>query len=77
MSKKDSIKLSREKKEEMIAEIKDYFLKEKEEELGNLAANLVLDFIIDKLAPEFYNQGVIDSYKYMTGRIEDMQSLLK
>ena len=76
MSEKVKIKLTKEKREEMIMDIKTYFLKERGEEIGNLASNLILDFVIEKLAPEFYNQGVIDSYKYMSNRIEDMQTLL-
>lgn len=59
----------------MISAIKGYFLKEREEELGDLAAGLVLDFVIEKLAPEFYNQGVYDSYKLMENRIEDLLSI--
>lgn len=75
MGKKDRIKLSKEKREDMIAEIKYYFLKEKDEELGDLAANLILDFVIEKLAPEFYNQGVYDSQKYMNDRVEELLSI--
>jgi uncharacterized protein (DUF2164 family) len=37
---------------------------------------MVLDFVIDRLAPEFYNQGVLDSCAYMNEKVEDMQSLL-
>jgi uncharacterized protein (DUF2164 family) len=75
--KNNKIKLSKEKREEMIGEIKNYFYDEREEELGDLAASLIIDFIIDKLAPEFYNQGVFDSYKYMTDRVEDLLSIQK
>ncbi|HBC92109.1 MAG TPA: DUF2164 domain-containing protein [Pelotomaculum sp.] len=59
------IKLSKEKRQYMISLIKAYFLEERDETLGDLAAGIILDFFIDKLAPEFYNQGVYDSYKYM------------
>lgn len=69
------IKLSKEKKEEMIARIQNHFLHEREEEIGNLAATLVLNFIVEELAPEFYNQGVQDAYRYMTERCEDMLSI--
>lgn len=69
------IKLSKEKKEEMISAIKNYFINERDEELGNLASSLMLDFIIEELAPEFYNQGVYDSYKYISDRNEDLLSL--
>jgi uncharacterized protein (DUF2164 family) len=76
MGQADRIKLTKEKKEEMIAAIKAHFLKEREQELGHLACAMILDFIIEDLAPEFYNQGIMDSYKYISDRAEDMQSLL-
>ena len=76
MKEKDRIILTKEKREEMVAAIKAYYLKDREEEIGQLAAGMLLDFVIDELAPEFYNQGVVDSCKYMSERIEDMQSLL-
>lgn len=75
MSKK--MELSKEKKEHMVSLIKHYFEKERGEELGDLAAMLVLDFFIEKLAPEFYNQGVFDAYKYMGDCVEDMLGIQK
>ncbi|GAE44879.1 DUF2164 family protein [Mesobacillus boroniphilus] len=38
----------------MTDEIKIYFLEERGEELGDLAALLILEFVADKLAPHFY-----------------------
>lgn len=73
----NKIKLTKEKREDMIASIKTYFLKERDEELGDLASGFVLDFIIEKLAPEFYNQGVQDSYAYMNEKIEDLLEIQK
>ena len=72
---KDKIRLSKEKRDDMLAAIKTYFLTEREEELGDLGSGFILDFIIDKLAPEFYNQGVYDAYKYMEDRVEDVLSI--
>ncbi len=69
------IKLTKEKKEEMIQRIQNYFLNERGEEIGNLAATLFLNFVVEELAPEFYNQGVQDAYRYMTERCEDMLSI--
>lgn len=77
MSDINKIKLSNEKRADMINSIKSYFDKEREEELGDLAAGLILNFIIEELAPEFYNQGVYDSYKYMTDRVDDLLSIQK
>ncbi len=75
MSSKDKIKLTKEKREDMISAIKYYYLKERDEELGDLASNMILDFIIKELAPEFYNQGVYDSQRYMNDRVEDLLSI--
>lgn len=75
MKKKERIKLSKEIKDHMITEIKQYFLNERDEELGDLAAALFLDFIIDELAPEFYNQGVYDSHNFMKDKSEDLLTI--
>ncbi len=77
MKNENSIKVTKERRNDMVSEIKGYFSKEKEEEIGDLAAGLMLDFILEKLAPEFYNQGVYDSYKYMKDAAEDLMSIQK
>ena len=71
----DKIKLSKEKKEDMIYAIQEYFFDKREEELGELASKMMLKFIIEELAPEFYNQGVYASYKYMNDRSEELLSI--
>ncbi|WP_352419091.1 DUF2164 domain-containing protein [Proteiniborus sp.] len=73
----NKIILSKEKKEKMIAAIIDYFAKERDEEIGYLAATLILDFITEKLGPEFYNQGVYDSYRRMSEMVEDLLEIQK
>ena len=75
MSNKTKIKINKETREDMISSIKNYFLNEREEDLGDLSSALILDFIIEELAPEFYNQGVQDSYRYMGDKIEDILAL--
>ncbi len=77
MKHKDKFELTKEKREAMVSAIKAYFYNEREEELGDLASNLMLNFIIEELAPEFYNKGVYDSYKYMSERTEDLLSIQK
>jgi uncharacterized protein (DUF2164 family) len=73
--KNDRIKITKEKRDAMISEIKGYFSNDREEAFGDLASSLMLDFIIEKLAPEFYNQGVQDSYNYMNERSEELLSI--
>lgn len=71
----NKITLNKEKKEAMISEIISYFAKERDEEIGYLAATLILDFFSEKIAPEYYNQGVYDSYKRMNEIVEDLLEL--
>lgn len=74
---KKKFNLSKDKREELKNEIKEYFYEEREEELGDLASDMILEFFIDKLAIEFYNEGVYDSYKYMTDRVDDLLGIQK
>ncbi|MFW2487411.1 DUF2164 domain-containing protein [Clostridium chromiireducens] len=77
MRDKNKIQLSKEKREDMISAIKSYFYDERGEELGDLASGKFLDFVIDELATEFYNQGVYDCYNYMNRSIDDLLSIQK
>lgn len=72
---KNKIKLSKDKEEHLLNEIKRYFSEERDEDLGDLASILILEFVTEKLGPEFYNQGVYDAHKYMSDRCEDMLSI--
>ena len=71
------MKLSKEKKDIMIEEIKKYFLNERDEDLGDLASSLILDFFVEKLGPEVYNQGIQDAQRYMEEKVIDMLELEK
>jgi uncharacterized protein (DUF2164 family) len=76
MGNRDRIQLSPEKRREMTAAIKDYFLNERDKELGELASGMLLNFFIDNLAPEFYNQGIADAQKYISNKTEDLYGLM-
>jgi uncharacterized protein (DUF2164 family) len=72
-----NIEVTKEIKQELITEIQSYFLVEREEELGVLAAGLLVDFIIEKMGPLFYNQGIKDACAFMSEKVEDMYGLEK
>jgi uncharacterized protein (DUF2164 family) len=74
---RNEIKVTKEKKVELINIIKAYFEKERDEELGDLAASILLDFITTEIGPEFYNQGVLDSYRYINEKTEDLLGIQK
>jgi uncharacterized protein (DUF2164 family) len=73
--KKTKIELSKEQKAKAIEEINKFFYNERNEEIGELASILFLDFITEKLAPIFYNEGIKDSIKFMQEHVDDMYGL--
>jgi len=77
MKNKNPIRVSKEQRAEMVSQIKEYYAQERGEEIGDLAAGLILDFIQEELAPVFYNQGVSDAQKYMHDAAEDLLSIQK
>ena len=72
--KKNKIKISNDKQKIFIAEIKDYFLKEFEQALGDLRADIVLDFMLEKIGPDIYNTAVNDSRKWFREIFEDLDA---
>lgn len=66
------IEITDEKRMALIREIIGFFKDELDQDIGELKAVLVLDFFIDKLGMEIYNQGVEDSYKFMQDRLGDL-----
>jgi uncharacterized protein (DUF2164 family) len=71
------IELSKEEKKKAIQDIREYFLKERNEEIGDLAGEIIFDFISEKIGPYFYNKAVIDIQKYMNEKVDDLFLLMK
>ncbi len=72
---KPRIQLSKEKKDFLTAAIKEFFRNEREEAIGDLAALLVLDFFLEKLAPVVYNQGIHDCVALLREKLENLEGL--
>jgi uncharacterized protein (DUF2164 family) len=69
------LELSKEEQEQLVAAVKDYFLNELEHEIGDLAAMLIIDFMMKKLGPLFYNRGVRDAGSFVADKLEDLYGL--
>jgi len=66
------IKLTDPIREQIIYDLQTFFATEREEHLGNVGAELLLNFIIDEVAPMIYNQALIDTHNLMTEKIDDI-----
>ena len=55
------IRIPKENKEEIISSLQNFFYYERLEEIGHLAAENFLDFVLKEIGPYFYNQGIKDT----------------
>lgn len=55
------IKLPKEQKSEIIRSVQNYFEVERSEEIGDLGAEQLIDFMIKELGPYIYNKGIEDA----------------
>ena len=71
------IKLTPEQLKLAGEEIKSYFNSEREEVISDLAATLLLDFIMKNIGPFIYNQAIKDAHYLMGEKIDELFSLEK
>jgi len=74
---KMEIELKKEIRVVLVENLKRYYCNERNEELNNLGAELLLDFIINDIGPYIYNKGIEDAHDYMNERTEDLLGLQK
>jgi uncharacterized protein (DUF2164 family) len=67
-----AIKIDPARREQLIRRLQGFFLKEFDEELSRFRAEQVLDFHLEVLGPQLYNQAVQDARKYMQDRLDDL-----
>lgn len=67
--------ISKEKKEFLKEELLKYFNLEKMENLEEGDLERLIKFFVENLGAQFYLQGVIDSYKYIFEKSDDLLSL--
>lgn len=72
-----SIVLRKEFEEEILNQIKFFFLTDRDEEISDFKASLYLDFILKEIGPYIYNQAVDDAYQLMLKKLEDLYGLEK
>jgi uncharacterized protein (DUF2164 family) len=63
-------------RKQAIASLKRYFDEVLEDDIGDLKAEMMLDFILREIAPTVYNHAIVDAQKYMQERVTDLDSSL-
>lgn len=68
------IELTPQEAAEVTHSLKKYFAEEFEQPLSELKAKLLLNYLLQEIAPFGYNQGVRDAEKFLRARIEDLSA---
>jgi uncharacterized protein (DUF2164 family) len=65
-----------ESRKQTLASIRRYFDEVLDQDIGDLKAELVLDYVLKEIAPTVYNQAIQDALKFVQDRVGDMDSSL-
>jgi uncharacterized protein (DUF2164 family) len=67
------IKFTKEEKMMMIEDIQRYYYQENGDEIGELAAENLLEFIKESIGPHFYNQAIKDAKNLVEQRMQTLE----
>jgi len=70
------IEFSKEERAAITAKLRDYFARELDQDLGQLPAEMLLDFIGTAIGGAFYNRGVHDAQQLVQQKAEDIVEAL-
>ena len=76
MHKHASITLSETVRRQAVASLRTYSADEFDRELSELQAALLLDYILEDIAPAIYNQAAADARAYLEERAADLEAAL-
>ena len=67
-----AIELPKETREQVIASIRRYFEEALEQEVGELKAGLLLDFVLTEIGPAIHNRAVSDVQARISEMIDEL-----
>lgn len=70
------IEFSKDERSAATGKLRDYFARELDQELGQLPAEMLLDFIGKEIGGAFYNRGVHDAQQLVQQKAEDIVEAL-
>jgi len=70
-----AITLQPDTRKQAILSIKQYAAENLEQELGDLQAGLLLDYLLQEIGPSIYNQAVRDAQRYVEERLGDLEGV--
>ncbi len=71
-----TIEFDRSRKDAITQKIQEYFLRELDQEIGQFDAEFLLEFFVEEIGAEFYNQGLADAQAVLSARLDDLQDAI-
>ena len=65
--------LTKEEKQLLMTRIQTFFQQERDENIGLIAAEEVLDFFIEQLGPVIYNKSLEETKRWFAAKMEDLE----
>lgn len=66
--------LTKEDRNRLLEEIKNYFLQERDEQIGYIASENLLEFFLDTMGKYIYNKALDDAKMWFDNRMESLES---
>ena len=66
------IRLTDERRERMLRSIRKYFEEKLDQQLGDFAAERLLEFFVKELGAPVYNQAIQDARAFLQEKLEDL-----
>jgi len=66
------IRFSREETAGLVRALQGYFDRELEQSLGDIPAQMLLDFLIERLGPAIYNRALYDAQAVVAARLDEL-----
>ena len=70
------IEFTKEETKQLVGLIQLYFRDELDQDIGQLPAELLLDFIGAKIGVHFYNRGLYDAQAVLAAKLEDISEAI-
>ena len=70
-----AITLAPDVRRQALASIKQYVSVNLEQDIGDLQATLLLDFVLAEIAPSVYNRAIQDAQRYFQDRASDLEGV--
>jgi len=67
------VKLSEERQQELVESFQSFCRSEFEDEVSELKAQRVLEYLVVRLGPPVYNQAIRDAHSFLQEKLQDLE----